>query len=72
MVGLPGRGGSGEVDLRLTTATSETLTYSDIGVQGSAGDQFGAAVALGRSGHDGCDDIIVGAPEQTTVLADLT
>jgi hypothetical protein len=43
VVGLPGCGGSGEVDMRLTTATSETLTYSDIGVQGSAGDQFGAA-----------------------------
>lgn len=62
VVGLPGRGGAGEVDLRLTTATSETLTYSDIGVQGSAGDQFGATVALADLNNDGCDDIIVGAP----------
>jgi FG-GAP repeat len=63
VVGLPGRG-TGEVDLRLTTATRPPLTLSNssIGGQGSAGDQFGAAVVLADLNNDGCDDIIVGAP----------
>jgi FG-GAP repeat len=56
VVGLPDRGGAGQVDLRLTTARSQTVS------QGSTGDQFGAAVVLADLNNDGCDDIIVGAP----------
>ena len=64
VVGLPARSGNtGEVDLRLTTASAGplTLTTSKLG-QGSSGDEFGAAVALADLNEDGCSDIIVGAP----------
>jgi hypothetical protein len=64
VVGLPGRGnGTGEVDLRLTSAPSRILTLSNSGLgTGSPGDQFGSAVVLADLNEDGCDDIIVGAP----------
>ena len=65
VVGLPARNGkTGEVDLRLTAVPGEplTLTKSTLG-QGSAGDEFGAAVVLADLNEDGCSDIIVGAPE---------
>jgi hypothetical protein len=64
LVGLPARNTkTGEVDLRLTTASREplTLTKSTLG-QGSPGDEFGAAVVLADLNEDGCSDIIVGAP----------
>ena len=64
LVGLPARNGkTGEVDLRLTSASGEplTLTASTL-AQGSPGDEFGAAVVLADLNEDGCSDIIVGAP----------
>jgi FG-GAP repeat len=64
IVGVPGRSSNtGEVDLRLTTAPSKTLSQQDAGLgQGIPGDEFGAAVVLADLNADGCDDIIVGAP----------
>ena len=64
IVGVPGRSSNtGEVDLRLTTAPSKTLSQQDAGLgQGVPGDEFGAAVVLADLNDDGCDDIIVGAP----------
>ena len=64
IVGVPGRSSNtGEVDLRLTTAPSKTLSQQDAGLgQGIPGDEFGAAVVLADLNDDGCDDIIVGAP----------
>ena len=48
IVGVPGRSSNtGEVDLRLTTAPSKTLSQQDAGLgQGVPGDEFGAAVVL--------------------------
>jgi hypothetical protein len=45
IVGVPGRSSNtGEVDLRLTTAPSKTLSQQDAGLgQGIPGDEFGAA-----------------------------
>lgn len=64
VVGLPGRNnGTGEVDLRLTTAASRILTRQNASLgQGAPGDAFGAAVVLADLNDDGCDDIVVGAP----------
>ena len=64
IVGVPGRSSNtGEVDLRLATAPSKTLSQQDAGLgQGIPGDEFGAAVVLADLNDDGCDDIIVGAP----------
>ena len=64
VVGLPGSGnGTGEIDLRLTTAPSKTLTQEKSGLgSGAQGDAFGAAVVLADLNDDGCSDIIVGAP----------
>jgi len=64
VVGLPGRNsGTGEVDLRLTSAPSRVLTRAAAGLgTGAAGDRFGAAVALADLNDDGCGDLVVGAP----------
>ena len=64
LVGLPGRNnGTGEVDLRLSTAPSKILTQQNAGLgQGASGDAFGSAVVMADLNDDGCDDIIVGAP----------
>jgi hypothetical protein len=64
VVGLPGGGnGTGEVDLRLTTAPSKTLTQEKSGLgSGAQGEASGAAVVLADLNDDDCSDIIVGAP----------
>ncbi|MCW2802340.1 MAG: hypothetical protein QOF52_880 [Propionibacteriaceae bacterium] len=64
VVGLPGwDGGRGAVDLRLTSAPSQSLTKSAAGYpESEPGDRFGAAVALADLDADGCDDLIIGAP----------
>jgi hypothetical protein len=64
IVGVPGRNSNtGEVDLRLTKAPGDILSQQGAGLgQGTAGDEFGAAIVLADLNNDGCDDIIVGAP----------
>jgi hypothetical protein len=64
VVGVPRRNSNtGELDLRLTAASSRVLTQQAAGRgQGAAGDEFGAAIVLADLNADGCDDLIVGAP----------
>ena len=72
IVGVPGRSSNtGEVDLRLTTAPSKTLSQQDAGLgQGVPGDEFGAAVVLADLNDDGCDDITSVLREPVTARAE--
>ena len=64
VVGLPGwDGGTGAVDLRLTSAPSRLLTKQAAGYpEWEREDRFGSAVALADLDADGCDDLVIGAP----------
>lgn len=62
VVGLPRWGGAGAVDLRLTSAPSQLLLPTEVGLQPDAGDAFGSSIALADLDADGCDDLVIGAP----------
>jgi len=66
-IGVPGEdSAAGAIDViyRFPDASSEQALYKESGIvtSTSAGDEFGAAVAVGDFNGDGIDDLAIGAP----------
>jgi hypothetical protein len=67
VVGVPwAAGGTGAVDVRLTSGVSQHLTQAQLtGLPPADGGRFGASVAFIRADNDYCTDLAIGVPRTT-------